>query len=117
MPHVTSTHSSLIYSSCDGVLYQGGKQIQSAGPALRLCRSHDAGYLFLTNGGGNTNEQEKATSLHKKMGIPQEEDLINGRVIQSHTPLSEMFSDADKEQKTVYTTSLDPDKARDIIEG
>lgn len=136
--------AALTIQSCDGVLYQGGKQIESAAPALRLCRSHDASYLFLTNGGGNTTEAEKAVSLHRKMGVPTEEDLIDGRVIQSHTPFSSNmpFNDSyskkrlehtknpevrdrarknamkvDRWNDIVYTTSLDPDKARAILKG
>ncbi|KAI6784276.1 uncharacterized protein J7T54_004822 [Emericellopsis cladophorae] len=98
---------------CDGVLHLGDQKIRSAKSALRLCRDHDSRYLFLTNGGGNTTEEQKAASLKKKVGIDGVDDLIGDRVIQSHTPLRKFRTQA-KEDETIYITSLDPERARNI---
>lgn len=94
------------------MLHLGNQKIDSAKAALRLCHHQGTNYLFLTNGGGNTTEDQKAVSLQKKVGM-ENGDLIEGRVIQSHTPLS-TFKDGSKRDQTVYITSLDPDRARDI---
>ena len=67
----------------------------------------------MTNGGGNTTEEQKAASLKKKVGIDGVDDLIGDRVIQSHTPLRKFRTQA-KEDETIYITSLEPERARDI---
>ncbi|KAF4124408.1 Phosphatidyl synthase [Geosmithia morbida] len=97
---------------CDGVLHKGNQTISGAQEALRLCHDQATRYLFLTNGGGNTTEDQKAVSLKKKVGLKTGE-LVDGRVIQSHTPLS-TFKEESKRNDTVYVTSLDPSRARDI---
>lgn len=108
----TEWWTSLTPFSCDGVLHLGNQKINSAKATLRLCQRQHTRYLFLTNGGGNTTEDQKAASLLKKVGT-KDQALVNGRVIQSHTPLSR-FKEESKRDETIYITSLDPSRARDI---
>lgn len=51
-------------------------------------------------------------SLRKKVGLATGE-LVDGRVIQSHTPLG-TFNEESKRNDTIYVTSLDPKRAREI---
>lgn len=79
---------------------------------LRKIRSQGLRYVFLTNGGGSS-EQGKANSLQKRLKLSENEDVIRDRVIQSHTPMQGWERDI-KENGTVFITGSNPETARRI---
>lgn len=79
-----------------------------------LAKINDEGmrYVFLTNGGG-TNEETKATSLAKRLQLTGREDVVQGRVILSHTPMRG-WSDKIKKDSTVLISGSHPETARQV---
>ena len=65
----------------DGVLLRGGKPLPRAADALNLLRASKIPYVFVTNGGGMT-EEEKSVELQKKLHTVVKPE----QVILSHTP-------------------------------
>lgn len=78
---------------------------------LRSIRAKDICYVFLTNGGG-THEDTKVASLTKRLGLSMDEDVVQGRVILSHTPMRGWADEVKKQ--TVLITGSRPEKAREI---
>ncbi|KAG6075377.1 hypothetical protein E4U30_005444 [Claviceps sp. LM220 group G6] len=95
----------------DGVLYQGSQGIPGARDMLRSIRAKDICYVFLTNGGG-THEDAKVASLTKRLGLSMDEDVVQDRVILSHTPMRGWADEVKKQ--TVLITGSRPEKAREI---
>ncbi|RDA84853.1 hypothetical protein CP532_2072 [Ophiocordyceps camponoti-leonardi (nom. inval.)] len=95
----------------DGVLYRGRQPIPSARAALRTVRSLGIRYVFLTNGGG-VSEDVKADSLNRRLGFSSEQDIVRGRLIVSHSPFRDWCHDA--KQQTVLITASDPETARAV---
>jgi ribonucleotide monophosphatase NagD (HAD superfamily) len=100
--------------SIDGVLYQGGTRIPGAREMLSKIRSKDVRYVFLTNGGGH-HEDVKVSSLMKRLEFPRDDDVIQGRVILSHTPMRG-WDDSIKKNGTVLITGSHPETARKVAE-
>ncbi|UKZ71956.1 uncharacterized protein TrAtP1_012899 [Trichoderma atroviride] len=96
----------------DGVLYQGSRPIPGAREMLRKIRTHDARYVFLTNGGGS-HEDAKFRSLSKRLGMSEDEDVIRNRIILSHTPMRG-WDEQMKKQGTVLITGSHPETARRV---
>ncbi|PFH58502.1 hypothetical protein XA68_13587 [Ophiocordyceps unilateralis] len=95
----------------DGVLCRGSQPIPSACAALRTVRSLGIRYVFLTNGGG-VSEDVKVQSLNRRLGFSPERDIVRGRLILSHSPFREWGDDV--KQQTVLITASDPETARAV---
>ncbi|RDA95295.1 hypothetical protein CP533_3497 [Ophiocordyceps camponoti-saundersi (nom. inval.)] len=95
----------------DGVLYRGSQPIPSARAALQTVRSLGVRYVFLTNGGG-VSEDVKVDSLNRRLGFSPEQDIVRGRLIVSHSPFRDWRHDA--KQQTVLITASDPETARAV---
>lgn len=78
----------------DGVLVKGHKVIANAIPALKKLVQQRIPHVFLTNGGGMT-EEKKAEQLSSKLGVEIDPRLV----ILSHTPIQRL--DADIKSKPV----------------
>ena len=100
--------------SIDGVLYQGQTRINGAREALRKLRARDIRYVFLTNGGGYS-EDAKVRSLAKRLQINEADDVIQNRVILSHTPMRG-WDESLKKAGTVLITGSHPEEARKVAE-
>jgi HAD superfamily hydrolase (TIGR01456 family) len=73
----------------DGVFYRGKDVIPGASRALQRLEEHKIPHIFMTNGGGVT-EQKKAESLS---GILSDEATILGeQMLLCHTPMQELAS-------------------------
>jgi HAD superfamily hydrolase (TIGR01456 family) len=68
----------------DGVLIRGSHLLPHARPALQMLFDSQIPTVFLTNGGGIT-EQQKAADLTKKIGFP----ISSQHLILSHTPFKQ----------------------------
>lgn len=77
-----------------------------------MIRSNGIRYVFLTNGGGVA-EDKKAETLQERLQIPKHNDVIQGRMILSHTPMS-AWSEKVKNEGTVLITGSHPEQARQI---
>ncbi len=104
--------SRLTAYSIDGVLYRGKEGIPGAKEMLQKIHERDMRYVFLTNGGG-ISEDAKAASLAKRLQLSGSEGIIKNRVIQSHTPMRGWDEDM-KKNGTVLITSSQPEKARKL---
>jgi ribonucleotide monophosphatase NagD (HAD superfamily) len=71
----------------DGVFLRGKQVIQNAEAALQLIQAARIPHVFMTNGGGMT-ENEKAEDLSKKLHAP----VHPAQVILAHTPFKEFAS-------------------------
>lgn len=98
--------------SIDGVLYRGKEGIPGAREMLQKIHEKDMRYVFLTNGGG-VSEDAKAASLAKRLQLSGSEGIIKNRVIQSHTPMRGWDEDM-KKNGTVLITASHPEKARQL---
>lgn len=107
-----TTHQVLTRISIDGVLYQGRNPVDGADKVLKMLRSNGVRYVFLTNG-GCVPEDKKADTLQERLQIPKHDDVVKGRMILSHTPMSG-WSDDVKNNGTVLITGSHPEKARQI---
>lgn len=65
----------------DGVLYRGEKIFERTAEAMKLLQTSRVPYVFVTNGGGQT-EREKSVELARKIGV----DVRPEQVILAHTP-------------------------------
>ncbi|EPS43203.1 hypothetical protein H072_2807 [Dactylellina haptotyla CBS 200.50] len=97
----------------DGVLIRGGHVIPEAKEALRLLNGENeegikVPYIFLTNGGGKT-EQERCLDLTKQLDVAvSPEQFICG-----HTPMSEMAT----QYETVLVVGGEGEKCRHVAEN
>ncbi|KAF5640308.1 cat eye syndrome critical region 5 precursor [Fusarium tjaetaba] len=99
----------------DGVLYQGRNRVEGAEKVIKMLRSNGIRYVFLTNG-GCVPEDKKAETLQERLQIAKNDDVVKGRMILSHTPMSG-WSDDVKNNGTVLITGSHPEKARQIAFG
>ncbi|KAI1018173.1 hypothetical protein LB505_001330 [Fusarium chuoi] len=99
----------------DGVLYQGRNRVDGAEKVIKMLRSNGIRYVFLTNG-GCVPEDKKAETLQERLQIAKNDDVVKGRMILSHTPMSG-WSDHVKNNGTVLITGSHPEKARQIALG
>lgn len=65
----------------DGVLRRGGALVPGAPEALRLLSERSVPFIFMTNGGGDT-EARKAQQLSDLLGLPVAQECM----ILSHSP-------------------------------
>lgn len=98
--------------SIDGVLYKGHEKISGAREMLLKIHSQGLRYVFLTNGGG-TNESAKVASLAKRLQLAGHENVLDDRVILSHTPMRGWDNSVKKEQ-TVLITGSHPETSRQV---
>ena len=77
-----------------------------------MIRSNGIRYVFLTNGGG-VSENKKARTLQQRLQIPEHEDVIRDRMILSHTPMS-AWGETLKNEGTILITGSHPEQARQI---
>ncbi|KAI5467864.1 HAD-like domain-containing protein [Mariannaea sp. PMI_226] len=96
----------------DGVLYQGRNRVEGAEKVLKMIRSNGIRYVFLTNGGG-VSENKKADTLQTRLQLSKHDDLIRGRMILSHTPMS-AWDESIKNEGTVLITGSHPEQARQL---
>ncbi|KAF4778952.1 HAD-superfamily subfamily IIA hydrolase [Colletotrichum scovillei] len=97
----------------DGVLIRGGRAIPEAVEAMKVLNGENEygiqiPYIFLTNGGGKT-EEERCGDLSKQMEI----EISPAQFICGHTPMREM---ADR-FKTVLVVGGEGEKCRQVAEG
>ncbi|KAK7418630.1 hypothetical protein QQX98_003819 [Neonectria punicea] len=96
----------------DGVLYQGRNRVEGAEKVIKMIRNNGIRYVFLTNGGG-VSEDKKADTLQDRLQLNKNDDVIRGRMILSHTPMS-AWDDSLKNEGTVLITGSHPEQARQI---
>ncbi|KJZ72470.1 hypothetical protein HIM_08139 [Hirsutella minnesotensis 3608] len=97
----------------DGVLVRGGKAIPEAIQAMRVLNGENehgihVPHIFLTNGGGKT-EEERCADLSGQLL----QDIKPGQFICGHTPMREMAD----EYKTVLVVGGEGEKCRLVAEG
>ena len=80
----------LIYHSIDGVLCRGPNAIAGASAALQKLRKLGIPHIFLTNGGGQT-EDTRTKNLSRILGVPIDVEQF----IQSHTPFKALVNQYD----------------------
>ena len=97
-------------------MYRGGEPIEGAANILRWLREKEQRYLFLTNGGGASDDKTKGLNLGQKLGIEKDEDVIGARVAQSHSPLA-LVPPQIKENDTVLVTGHHPEDARRVAKS
>lgn len=79
---------------------------------IKMIRSNGIRYVFLTNGGG-VSENKKADTLQERLQLGKHDDVIRGRMILSHTPMS-AWDESLKNNGTVLITGSHPEQARQI---
>lgn len=89
--------------------------MDGAEKVIQTLRNNGIRYVFLTNGGGSS-EDKKADSLQERLQIPPSEDVTRNRVIVSHTPMS-AWSEKTKNESTVLITGTHPEQARQVALG
>ncbi|PLN85562.1 putative phosphatase [Aspergillus taichungensis] len=97
----------------DGVLMRGGKPIPEAVDALKYINGENpygvkVPYIFLTNGGGKT-EEERCLDLSRQLEI----EVSTGQFICGHTPMREMV----ERYNTVLVVGGEGEKCRVVAEG
>ncbi|KAJ9294065.1 hypothetical protein DTO271G3_7193 [Paecilomyces variotii] len=97
----------------DGVLIRGGKPIPAAVEAMKVLNGENpygikVPYIFLTNGGGKT-EEERCIDLSKQLEI----EVSPGQFICGHTPMREMA----ERYQTVLVVGGEGEKCREVAEG
>ncbi|KAF2452164.1 HAD-superfamily hydrolase [Karstenula rhodostoma CBS 690.94] len=97
----------------DGVLIRGGRPIPEAVEAMKMLNGENeygikVPYIFLTNGGGKT-EEERCVQLSKQM----EMEISPGQFICGHTPMREMA----EKYGTVLVVGGEGEKCRLVAEG
>lgn len=97
----------------DGVLIRGGRPIPEAIEAMKMLNGENeygvkVPYIFLTNGGGKT-EEERCVQLSKQMEL----EISPGQFICGHTPMREMA----EKYGTVLVVGGEGEKCRLVAEG
>lgn len=90
----------------DGVLYRGSQDIEPASSVLENLQKRNVPFLFLTNGGGQT-EKVKADSLSQRLGF----DIDAKQVFLSHTPMRDLHEYKDK-----LVLAVGKQNAREVLE-
>lgn len=112
---IQNVYQELTNDSIDGVLYQGRNRVDGAEKVIKMLRSNGIRYVFLTNG-GCVPEDKKAETLQERLQVAKNDDVVKGRMILSHTPMSG-WSDHVKNNGTVLITGSHPENARQIALG
>lgn len=103
----------LTTDSIDGVLLRSSQPLPGASKSLSLLVKEKIPFLFLTNGGGQT-EHERIQRLNKLLDL----QLDVSRIVQSHTPFKELVRGIDRqeplENKTVLVVGGAGDKCRRV---
>lgn len=113
-PPTTSTTDSYAFAfDIDGVLIRGGKPLPEAIEAMKVLNGQNQygvkiPYIFLTNGGGKT-EEERCLDLSKQLQM----EVSPGQFICGHTPMREMA----EQYKTVLVVGGEGEKCREVAEG
>ncbi|CAK7217027.1 hypothetical protein SCUCBS95973_003012 [Sporothrix curviconia] len=97
----------------DGVLVRGGEPIPEAIEAMKVLNGENeygirVPYIFLTNGGGKT-EEERCADLSKQLEL----EVSPGQFICGHTPMREL---ADKYRGSVLVVGGEGEKCRSVAE-
>jgi len=97
----------------DGVLIRGGRAIPEALEAMRVLNGENKynmkiPYIFLTNGGGKT-EEERCNDLSKQLEV----EISPAQFICGHTPMSESAS----KYGTVLVVGGEGEKCREVALG
>ncbi|KAH6667031.1 HAD-like domain-containing protein [Plectosphaerella plurivora] len=97
----------------DGVLIRGGRAIPEAVEAMKYLNGENEfglhiPYIFLTNGGGKT-EEERCKDLSGQMEV----DISPAQFICGHTPMREMA----ERYNTVLVVGGEGEKCRQVAEG
>lgn len=97
----------------DGVLIRGGDPIPQAVEAMRYLNGDNeygvrVPYIFLTNGGGKT-EEERCGDLSRQLDL----DISPAQFICGHTPMKEMV----EKYNTVLVVGGEGEKCRQVAEG
>ncbi|KAF4587123.1 HAD-superfamily hydrolase, subfamily IIA, CECR5 [Ophiocordyceps camponoti-floridani] len=95
----------------DGVLCHGNQPLPAAREAIRTIRAIGSPYVFLTNGGG-VSEDDKAASLAQRLGYHPDDDVIRRRLILSHSPFRDWSENA--KNRRVLITASNPETARAV---
>ncbi|KAJ5288077.1 phosphatase [Penicillium angulare] len=108
----TSTDYALAFD-IDGVLVRGGEAIPEAVKAMKYINGENpygvrVPYIFLTNGGGKT-EEERCSDLSHQLG----QKIDRGQFICGHTPMREMA----QRYNTVLVVGGEGEKCRIVAEG
>ncbi|ROV91383.1 hypothetical protein VMCG_09669 [Cytospora schulzeri] len=96
----------------DGVLVRGGRPIPEAIEAMKVLNGeNDYGvcvpYIFLTNGGGKS-EEERCADLSKQLEL----EVSPGQFICGHTPMRELAT----QYRTVLVVGGEGEKCREVAE-
>lgn len=91
----------------DGVFIRGEKVIPGARETIRLLQRRNDPFIFLTNGGGHT-EQTRVEKLGQRLGLT----LDAKQFVQSHTPYYDLVSEYG--DKTVLVLGAHGDQIRDL---
>ncbi|KAI1662615.1 HAD-superfamily hydrolase [Daldinia decipiens] len=91
----------------DGVFIRGEKLIPGARETIRLLQRRNDPFIFLTNGGGHT-EQKRVEKLGQRLGLT----LDAKQFVQSHTPYYDLVSEYG--DKTVLVLGAHGDQIRDL---
>ncbi|CAG8956908.1 hypothetical protein HYFRA_00012363 [Hymenoscyphus fraxineus] len=97
----------------DGVLIRGGRPIPEAIEAMKVLNGENEygmkiPYIFLTNGGGKT-EEERCIDLSRQLDI----EVSPAQFICGHTPMREMV----EQHGTVLVVGGEGEKCRQVAEG
>jgi len=113
-PAATEVTDTFAYAfDIDGVLIRGGEVIPQAVEAIAALNGKNefgvkVPYIFVTNGGGKT-EEERCIQLSKQLEI----EVSPGQFICGHTPMREMAA----KYKTVLVVGGEGEKCRQVAEG
>ncbi|OTB16584.1 hypothetical protein K445DRAFT_21540 [Daldinia sp. EC12] len=91
----------------DGVFIRGEKLIPGARETIQLLQKRKDPFIFLTNGGGHT-EQKRVEKLGEKLGLT----LDPKQFVQSHTPYYDLVPEYG--DKTVLVLGAHGDQIRDL---
>ena len=128
-PETSTTDAYAFAFDIDGVLIRGGRPILEAIEAMKVLNGQNEygikvsvlkgpirvrlltmnrPYIFLTNGGGKT-EQERCLQLSRQLEL----EISPGQFICGHTPMKEMA----EKYKTVLVVGGEGEKCRQVAEG
>ena len=102
----------------DGVLLRSSSPIPGAPETISYLQRHRIPSIFLTNGGGKTEEQ-RVSDLNSKLNLPRDHQIKTSQLIQSHTPLAELATThgtPSYKKAQVLVVGGDGDKCRQVAE-
>jgi HAD superfamily hydrolase (TIGR01450 family) len=93
----------------DGVLILDGAPIEGAASSLKKLVEHKFPMIFVTNGGGET-EQARATRLSKQLDL----EIDASQMILAHTPMRELSNEFSS--RRILVLGRNKDKNNSIME-